>query len=148
MPEYVLDHGTPEASVWYAKLAPFTRAYIEAAFFADDPSHDNDSDMVECSLADLSPSAARYLVTTADAFLAANEDRILPYDDEAAGHDLWFTQQGHGVGFWARSDSEAVERYGSTENRDALDAAAHELAEVELYLGDDGLIYVFGHEND
>ena len=45
---------------------------------------------------------------------------------EGAGRDLWFTRQGHGVGFWDKSD----DFYGSAEIRDAMDAAASALGEV------------------
>jgi hypothetical protein len=42
------------------------------------------------------------------------------------GHDLWLTRQGHGAGFWDKTD----DFYGSAEIRDAMDAAARDLGEV------------------
>jgi len=49
-----------------------------------------------------------------------------------AGHDLWLTRNGHGAGFW---DGDAG-RSG-----DALTSKAEALGEIDLYIGDDGLIY-------
>lgn len=36
MPEFILDHGSPEASREYAKLDSFTQGYVQALFFTDE----------------------------------------------------------------------------------------------------------------
>jgi hypothetical protein len=51
---------------------------------------------------------------------------------EQAGHDFWLTRCGHGVGFWDRGLGDAGDRL--TERCDVWGT-------VDLYLGDDGLIY-------
>jgi hypothetical protein len=51
-----------------------------------------------------------------------------------AGHDFWFTRNGHGAGFW---DGDWDEPYGHI-----LNEGAKLYGEFQTYLGDDGLIYV------
>ena len=64
---------------------------------------------------------------------------LAPYDramscslSAGVGHDLWLTRNGHGAGFWDRSDHPVV---------DTLTGYAHSMGEFSLYVGDDGLIY-------
>ena len=54
-------------------------------------------------------------------------------DDEHIAHDFWLTRNHHGAGFW---DGD----YGSY--GDQLTAIAETFSEVDLYVGDDGLIYI------
>ena len=54
--------------------------------------------------------------------------------EEEAGSDFWFTRNRHGVGFW---DGDWEEKIGCT-----LTEKANEFGECELYVEDDGLIYV------
>jgi len=51
-----------------------------------------------------------------------------------AGHDFWLTRCGHGSGF----DDGDWEEPAAT----ILTDAAHEFGNVDLYLGDDGKIYI------
>lgn len=55
---------------------------------------------------------------------------------EQAGHDLWLTRNGHGTGFWDRG-------VGDWPN-DGLDlhAASNAFGECDLYVGDDGKVYL------
>jgi hypothetical protein len=50
-----------------------------------------------------------------------------------AGHDFWLTRNRHGAGFW---DGDWPESWG-----DRLTERSHAYGEVDLYVGDDGLIY-------
>lgn len=71
-------------------------------------------------------------------FVEANHDDVVKYirsfgwDWEQLGHDLWLTRNHHGTGFWDR---------GLGAVGDRLAKAAHALGSVDLYSGDDGLIY-------
>jgi hypothetical protein len=56
------------------------------------------------------------------------------YTAERAGHDFWLTRAGHGTGFWDRNEL-------PQDVRDALTAAAKSAGNVDLYLGDDNLVY-------
>lgn len=58
----------------------------------------------------------------------------LPLSLDQIGNDLWFTAQGHGVGFWDRG-------LGAVGDRLTEIAGDTELADVEPYVGDDGLVY-------
>jgi len=57
-------------------------------------------------------------------------DDITP---EMAGHDFWLTRNRHGAGFWDRG-------LGATGER--LSDMAHAYGPSDLYVGDDGRVYV------
>ena len=108
----------------------FAAAFIEAALFADTPE-DYEGDGLHIGLA--SEDAER-MRDFARRFFWANVDDIYAYPEGIvqAGHDLWFTTVGHGVGYWEQSDP-ASRR---------LDEAAKALHnEGILYAGDDGLLH-------
>lgn len=54
-------------------------------------------------------------------------------DEEQLAHDLWLTQNHHGAGFWDRGYPDGI--------GDVLTKWAHTFGTVDLYIGDDGLIY-------
>ena len=53
--------------------------------------------------------------------------------DEQAGHDFWLTRNGHGAGFW---DGDWIEPAATI-----LDKTSKHFGNVDLYVGDDRLIY-------
>lgn len=55
------------------------------------------------------------------------------WSDEQLGHDFWLTRNRHGTGFWDRGHGSIGEQ---------LTALAHVYGESDLYVGDDGLIYL------
>ena len=50
---------------------------------------------------------------------------------EQLGHDIWLTRNGHGTGFMDRD----------YDNVDDLERAAEKLKEVDMYIGDDNMLY-------
>lgn len=56
----------------------------------------------------------------------------LEMSDGQFAHDFWLTRNHHGAGFWDRG-------LGSV--GDKLTKCAHSFGSVDLYVGDDGLIY-------
>ncbi|PZO72647.1 MAG: hypothetical protein DI629_20660 [Mesorhizobium amorphae] len=125
----------------FRELPPLTRGYVEAMFFtAPEPESDKEFDISEAGFSDLSEEALRRIVEDCDAFAAAHAEDIatlsgsskVDYDEMSAGRDLWFTRNGHGVGFWDRgfegAEGEAAER---------LSEAATAMGEVDLYATDD-----------
>ncbi len=104
----------------------FINAYIEAAEFADWPE--------DGAGASWAPDALTRMTKAAESFYAAHASAIEDYPEgvEQAGHDLWFTRNGHGVGYW-ENDGPAAEE---------LDAAARALPTVDLYVGDNGQVHV------
>jgi hypothetical protein len=74
--------------------------------------------------------------------IASSEKDLSSFMEEAApflegvdniGHDFWLTRNGHGAGFWDRGYGEAGKK---------LTDIAHSYGEVNLYVGDDDLIYI------
>jgi hypothetical protein len=51
-----------------------------------------------------------------------------------AGHDFWLTRNGHGAGFW---DGDWPKEQGQL-----LTEKSENFGEVDIYIGDDGKIYV------
>lgn len=52
-------------------------------------------------------------------------------------HDLWLTRNGHGAGFW-----DDPKFYGGQKNADALSKAAESMGGKDLYVADNGKVYV------
>jgi len=140
MPQFQLD---TEGSVgrwdgaqlhFYDDIDAFTRGYIEALFFIGE-------DLEEKGFSDLAPETLQRIIEDCREFQKVNA-ATLPlaysqaYEPEDAGHDFWFTRNGHGVGFWDR-DELAVGDLGRILT-DACDA----FREMSAYLGDDGKVYV------
>lgn len=57
------------------------------------------------------------------------------YNAERAGHDFWLTRNGHGAGYWDRTE---LEEGGLG---DKLSEAAKQYGGCDLYVGDNNLIY-------
>jgi hypothetical protein len=141
-----------------AQQERFIAAYIECAIFTgtgeDDKPLDRDygpSDIAASSLQSMRADCLRFI---------REQAAILDYVESAgehgdsyaaAGHDFWLTRNGHGAGFWD-GDWEidlptpqyfmaavlvSVPTAGSV-----LTDAAHKFGESDLYVGDDGLLYV------
>jgi hypothetical protein len=111
--------------------------YIEALLFAegyysDDPLYDADG------LADNTIEAIEKLCGR---FYCANAEECDQYIEAASaeqlGHDLYFSSNGHAVGFFDRD-------WCTKDIRNDLQRAAEIVGSSEYYLGDDNLIYKEG----
>ena len=116
------------------ELSLFTRAYVECALWSstDDDGEPMDAiysvdDIADSSLVQMAGECADFQ-TYAAPLLA-----VCPGDDEQNGHDFWLTRNGHGAGFWDRG-------YGKL--GDQLSDAAKTFGSSDLYIGDNGMIYV------
>jgi hypothetical protein len=139
MPEFILDHGTRDAAITFAKLPSFQQGYIEAMFFtnASDP---DDGDLEDATVADLAPSTLERIRRDCIRFQwkarkLLRQAYTRDYDETQAGRDFWFTRNGHGAGFWDRKELE------DGELGDQLSDVCR-YSEVDLYRGDDGLVYL------
>jgi len=56
-------------------------------------------------------------------------DELSTYDSETLGHNLWLSRNGHGAGFF-------------DDNNDKLQNLARSMKPVDIYLGDDGKVYI------
>ena len=77
----------------------FFHAYIEAIYFTD--TGDTDQPDTDCKLDE---EFLRESLIDCLAFLNANICYLSDNQLEQAGHDFWFTRNGHGTGFWDRND--------------------------------------------
>ena len=116
-------------------MDPFTTAYIEAALWSStDNSDDQGGDPLDANYGqdDIAPETLDKIRRDCVAFMRDHADDI-GGDMERAGHDFWLTRNHHGAGFWDGDwDDEVGER---------LTEASHAYGSVDLYVGDDGLIY-------
>ena len=143
MPEFILDHGTLEATEAFNSLDAFTQGYIEAMFFTS-TGYEENGDLEHATVAELASETQDKICAQCAAFQEDNAALLAqaygrqgkyerePYDARRAGHDYWYTRNGHGTGFWDR---------GLGELGDQLAKAAR-YHESTLYRGDDGLLYL------
>jgi hypothetical protein len=113
----------------------FTSAFIEAALWSStDNSDDSGGRPLDANygVEDFAPETLASIVADCKAFQEAHADDI-GSELERAGHDFWLTRNGHGAGFW---DGDWEDDIGAK-----LTEASHGFGSVDLYIGDDGLIY-------
>lgn len=146
MPQFILNRP-----YWWPKerrfqtpdwdLKDFACGYVEAMFFTNGDSGDDDDEfsLNRLGAERLTAGARREIITECAEFLSLQVRALIdacPGDYEQAGHDFWLTRQGLGTGFWDRSDDVWPE-----EVRDCLTARARELGEAYVYR-QNGWIYV------
>lgn len=110
----------------------FTQSYIEHALWS---SADDDDEPLDQSDAELSPEAIKAMVDDCADFQSANAADLATFEELTGyngGGDFWLTRCGHGAGYWDR---------GAGEVGDRLTKAAKAFGTVDLYIGDDNLIY-------
>ena len=116
MPTFHLNTGNSHRSL--ESLSSFTQGYIEAMFFTNCDTVDDEEDranrlglsrLTKASLKAISRDCESFLSTLMPDGCFAQQwiDRAEGYDTEQAGRDFWFTRQGHGVGFWDREELKA-----------------------------------------
>lgn len=155
MPEFIMegrDHAARAES-------PFVLGFIEALFFTEccifdrvefmraDPGDRDGSLPRDAGYDDLHPDALANIRAFCEAFQRDNAALLAQayarpdYDETQAGRDLWFTSQGHGVGFWDRAVLDA-EGLGDK----LSDAARYHEAQVwfadHVTYGDAPFVYV------
>lgn len=119
------------------KLDRFTAAYIECALWSStDASDEYGGETLDANygIDDIAPACLKEMIEDCRAFQEACADDLdaAGQDDAQSGHDFWLTRNGHGAGFWDRGLGEVGER---------LSRACKAWGSVDLYVGDDGLIY-------
>jgi len=123
----------------------FLQGYIQAALWSSsstDPESGEDVESLEGET--FGPGELEKRRSECNDFLAYARDLLTQYVEERqfhpggysawelAGHDFWLTRCGHGAGFWGR---------GLGELGNKLTDAANTFGNIDLYLGDDGLVY-------
>lgn len=113
----------------------FFDAYVTAALWSSTDDEGNPLDD-NYSIDDISQETLDKMKEEADKFEAENKEVYTKggWSDAQAGHDFWLTRNGHGAGFWDRSELD--EEIGKQ-----LTDASKKFGEVDLYVGDDGKLY-------
>ncbi len=126
-------------SLWSVDLqsrADFFAAYMECALWSSNaestPEGGEPLDL-NYGFSDISKEAKDHMREDCNVFIRNNHFDLMEVEPEQAGRDFWLTRNGHGAGFWDR---------GLGELGDRLTRAAHAFPEVNLYVGDDGKLYL------
>jgi len=119
----------------------FTEAYIECALWSSMDDLDEPLDK-NYGPDDIAPEALARIEADCTKFQEENKVALSCYEhplysaDALGGHDFWLSRNGHGSGFFDRTDRLPKEVC------DRLQEAACKFRECDLYVGDDGLIYL------
>ncbi|RLC14513.1 MAG: hypothetical protein DRI24_13325 [Deltaproteobacteria bacterium] len=118
-------------SIFTKEMSSFLSGYMTCALWT---SHDADGECLDVNYGTHDISGDTQMEMTKDCveFYKANRE-LFPegYSMNEAGHDFWLTRNGHGAGFWDRDLGEAG---------DILTEKCEAYPEVDLYVGDNGLI--------
>lgn len=144
MPEFQLNtwRGRVGVARAFDKLDSFARGYVEAMFFTNgDTGDDNENRLNEIGVHKLTKAACDDIAETCKRFQKAQAEALEAayetgeYSEEQAGRDLWFSRQGHGVGYF---DRDALAIPYSSDGRYTLgymlSEAARRMGEAEVYV--------------
>ncbi len=115
------------------------QAAIEACIFTDETNWEDDNEGLNFSaklaIEKLVDSFLEYLESINAEITCTRRNQYT--ESEMLGHDLWLTINGHGAGFWD----------GDWEGKDVKKVTEWcEGKSMETYVGDDGYVYILGHE--
>jgi hypothetical protein len=128
-----LYHGAREAHRTHRsnpRLSACAQQYLETALWSssDEDGHPLDD---QFDVSDFAPEAIQQAEKDCLDFLSTND--VGDLDEEQVGHNFWLTRNRHGAGFWD---------LGLGALGDRLTKAAHVYGECDVYLGDDGKLYL------
>lgn len=122
-------------------LPPFVQGYIEAAFFMGEETEEYN--ISEMSFHDIPRDELVKIIEDCQKFYSENEGLLSKlseadpeYGDMEAGRDLYYTRNGHGVGFWDRGFKGEY-----AEIAEELSDKASAMGTSELSLADDGSLF-------
>jgi len=115
----------------------FTRGYIECIMWSSTDDEGDPLDMTYIA-EDIAPEALKRIIKDCQEFQAENADLLSKYycyhrPEDYAGHDFWLTRNGHGAWFRDRGLGAPGEK---------LSTAARTRGSCDIYVGDDGRLYV------
>lgn len=128
----------PDAKLNYLGMDSFTASYLESALWSS--TDDNGTPLDDSKYADLEldQSLIDRMKADCDRFRADNAELITLAEEHQSSdhiaHDFWLTRNHHGAGFW---DGDYPKVMG-----EMLTAIAHKFGECDLYIGDDGKLYI------
>lgn len=115
----------------------FLASYIEAALWAsnDESTPDGGEPLDKnYSAGDLAPETLARMTADCEQFQAKARLLTEGFKDSKIALDFWLTRNHHGAGFWDGDYPKAI--------GDALTKLAHSFGECDLYVGDDGKLYL------
>ena len=105
-------------------------SYLETALWAEES---DENDLQDKTINDIDGNSKQTAWSDIMKFMQAATqtamDELRTYDNKAVGHNLWLSRNGHGAGFF-------------DDNNDKLQNLARSMKPVDIYLGDDGKIYI------
>jgi len=113
----------------------FIKSYITAALWSStDQVDEQGGEPLDANYSpdDLAPETLARIQADCESFYRDHIEDIVS-NVSRAGHDFWLTRNRHGSGFW---DGDWEKETGRR-----LTEASHKFGELELYVGDDGLLY-------
>jgi len=126
--------GIDEAAMLPVNIDDIVKSYLETAFWS---TEEQENGLKEKSIADVDRMSVQGAKKDVIDFLRQAEtqapDELQSYDAEALGHNLWLSRNGHGAGFF-------------DDNNDKLQDIARNMKGVDMYVGDDGKVYISGSE--
>jgi hypothetical protein len=114
-------------------LDKFTQGYVEAALWSSTGDDDEPLDSAY-DLSDIADETRKKILKDTKKFQEGNAKDLAQFDSSRAGHDFWLTRNGHGAGFW---DGDYPEPQAAR-----LTEASKAFGETDLYVGDDGKLYL------
>src|SRR5215207_3567034 len=107
MPEFILDLGGPDGAAIFDSLDEFAQGYVECLFFTS-TGHPGE-DLGDVTVAQLAPETVekiirdcgsfqrrcKALLTKACSMSEKTFRSAVPYTPKRAGHDFWYTRNGH-----------------------------------------------------
>ena len=118
-------------------LDDFVGAYFDAMYFTDTGDEGQPTKDIVLATETYRKGVDECRAFVASAWLAGALDITNLRQMTMAGHDFWLTRNGHGTGFWDRTD----DVYGPG-NGEVLTQLAEKAGEAETYEGGDGRLYV------
>ena len=116
----------------------FTSGYIECALWSSSADLGGTdlgaTDLTPEALARMEADCAKFQEQVGSLIVRENCNYHGCSADAYSGHDFWLTRNGHGCGFW---DGDWQEPAAT-----ALDRAAESFGSCDLYIGDDGKVYL------
>jgi hypothetical protein len=125
-------------------LTKFCQAYLACALWSsNDESTPSGGEPFDAnySIPDIAPEAIQKAIDDCAKFQADNaaDIELAELTDERAGHCFWLNRNGHGSGFWDEYSRDGSAQYDACQR---LSDASHKFKECDMYLGDDGKIYL------
>lgn len=114
-------------------------SYYETAFWTegdndfDNEIQDDNNKLNNKSISDISDKSKEQSKNDIIEFIKKAKEiapeELSTYNEKSLGHNIWLSRNGHGAGFF-------------DDNNDQLQQIARDMKSVNMYVGDDGQVYI------